>query len=173
VFNRVRRTSLSKHADAEMQRAKLKRLTASLSDLVAYGELSYSGRVPTTGTAGAEVTALLAELRGLGWIPAARNDVARSNMKAFLKQRRPSPTEALAIATSTAPQQPPAQVVADPVTDGATTLNLRVRRSTVAAIEQAAKGRGLTMKQVVCQALEAAGVYVAPADLEDRTPRRK
>ena len=75
VFNRVRRTSLSKHADAEMQRAQLKRLTASLSDLVAYGEVSYSGRVPTAGTAGAEVLALLAELRGLGWIPAIRNDV--------------------------------------------------------------------------------------------------
>ena len=94
-------------------------------------------------------------------------------MKAPLEPRRPSPAEALAIATNTAPQQPPAQVVAEPAADGATTLNLRVRRSTVAAIEQAAKGRGLTMKQVVCQALDAAGVYVAPADLEDRTPRRR
>ena len=71
----MRRTSLSRHADAEMQRAKLQRLTTSLSDLVAYGEVSYSGRVPTTGTAGSEVAALLAELRELSWIPAARNDV--------------------------------------------------------------------------------------------------
>lgn len=75
VFNRVRRTSLTRHAEAEMKQAKLQRLNASLSDLVAYGELSYSGRVPTTGTAGAEVTALLAELRALGWISALRNDI--------------------------------------------------------------------------------------------------
>ena len=75
MFNRVRRTSLAKHADAEVEQAKLARLNASLSDLVAYGELSYSGKVPTSGTAGSEVMALLAELRELGWIPAARNDV--------------------------------------------------------------------------------------------------
>lgn len=93
-------------------------------------------------------------------------------MKALLKPRRPSPSEALAIATSTAPEQPPTQV-ADPVSDRSTTLNLRVKRVTVAALEAAAKGRGLTMKQVVCQALEAAGVPVASADLEDRTPRRR
>jgi predicted HicB family RNase H-like nuclease len=93
-------------------------------------------------------------------------------MKAPLKSRRPSPDEALAIAASTAPQQPPAQV-APSTEDAPTTLNLRVRTSTVAALTEAAKGRGLTMKQVVCQALEAAGVSVARADLEDRTPRRK
>lgn len=76
VFNRVRRTSLSKHADAEMKQAKLQRLNASLSDLVAYGEVSYSGRVPSSGTAGAEIAALLAELRTLNWIPTSiRNDV--------------------------------------------------------------------------------------------------
>ena len=94
-------------------------------------------------------------------------------MKIPLKPRRPSPDEALAIATSTAPQQPPAQVQELDTSDGATTLNLRVRRSTVRAIEAVARARGLTMKQVVAQALQAAGVVVAPADLEDRTPRRR
>lgn len=94
-------------------------------------------------------------------------------MKSLLKPRRPSPAEALAIATSTAPEQPPAQVTADQLSDGPTTLNLRLRRSSVRALEAAAKGRGLTMKQVVCQALDAAGVAVASADLEDRTPRRR
>jgi hypothetical protein len=93
-------------------------------------------------------------------------------MKAPLKMRRPSPAEALAIATSTAPQQPPAQI-AEPSADASTTLNLRVRKSTVRAIEAAAKGRGLTMKQVVCQALQSTGVTVAELDLEDRTPRRR
>jgi hypothetical protein len=120
-------------------------------------------------------------------------------MKAPLKARRPSPEEALAIATSTAPQQPPAQIVRPPVPaqapangagegasvasmaavsgvpppDPATTLNLRVRMSTIDAIMAAAKERGLTMKQVVSHALRDAGVGVAEADLEDRTPRRK
>ena len=76
LFNRVPRTTLARHADSELERAKLTRLKASLSDLVAYGELSYSGRIPTTGTAGAEVETLVAELRQLGWIPSAsRNAV--------------------------------------------------------------------------------------------------
>jgi chromosome partitioning protein len=76
VFNRVRRTSLARHAETEAQRAKLQRLTSSLSDLVAFGEMSYSGRVPSAGPAGVEVAALLAELRKLGWIPtSSRNDV--------------------------------------------------------------------------------------------------
>ena len=57
-------------------------------------------------------------------------------------------------------------------TDRATTLNLRVRESTIEGLMAAARERGLTMKQVVCQSLAAAGVPVAGADLEDRTPRR-
>ncbi len=93
-------------------------------------------------------------------------------MKSALKPRRPSPVEALAIATSTAPEQPSARAVPDE-RDQPTTLNLRVRTSTVQALAEAARARGLTMKQVVCQALMAAGVEVTPADLEDRTPRRQ
>ena len=83
---------------------------------------------------------------------------------------RPSPEEALRVASAAAPAQPPAQMRAS---DRPTTLNLRVRESTVAALAAAARARGLTMKQVVCQALADAGVEVAPADLEDRTPRRR
>lgn len=76
LFNRVRRTSLARHAEAEASRARLPRLISSLSDLVAYGEMSYSGRTPTAGPAAAEVAALLAELDKLGWIPiSTRNDV--------------------------------------------------------------------------------------------------
>lgn len=96
----------------------------------------------------------------------------RSVVKAPLKSRRLSPEEALAIATSTAPQQPPVQIV-EGVSDASTTLNLRVKVSTIKALTDAAKAQGLTMKQVICQALERAGVPIAPADLEDRTPRRK
>ena len=93
-------------------------------------------------------------------------------MKTILKSRRPSPAEALAIATSTAPQQPSAQI-SETVPDSPTTLNLRIRTSTATALIDTAQSQGLTMKQVVCHALQAAGVAVAEADLEDRTPRRK
>jgi hypothetical protein len=41
----------------------------SLSDLVAYGELTYSGRLPDKGPAFAEVSALIKELRDLDWVP--------------------------------------------------------------------------------------------------------
>jgi chromosome partitioning protein len=74
VLNRVRpATALSRHAAAEA--AALPRLAASLSDLVAYGEMGFSGRMPA-GKAGAEVAALIAELRGLGWLPAARGNMS-------------------------------------------------------------------------------------------------
>ncbi len=71
VLNRVRRTTLAKHAGLELEKAKLARLDASLSDLVAYGEMSYSGRVPTSGTPATEIAALLAELRSLKYVPTA------------------------------------------------------------------------------------------------------
>jgi len=69
LLNRVRKTTLARHAAAEVASAGLAQLTTSLGDLVAYGEMTYSGRVPTTGPAGAEVLALIAELRALGWVP--------------------------------------------------------------------------------------------------------
>ena len=68
-------TALSKHALAEA--ASLPKLEASLSDLVAYGEMGFSGRMPG-GKAGLELAALIAELRILGWLPDAsvkQNDV--------------------------------------------------------------------------------------------------
>jgi chromosome partitioning protein len=69
LMNRVKRTTLARHATAEMDTAGLSRLDCSLSDLVAYGELTYSGRLPDKGTAHLEVAALVKELRALGWIP--------------------------------------------------------------------------------------------------------
>lgn len=91
------------------------------------------------------------------------------NLKPRSPGSRPSPEDALIIASQTAPSQPPAEL---PLNDRATTLNLRVRERTIAAILEVAKDRGLTMKQVVCQALASAGVSVAASDLEDRTPKR-
>jgi chromosome partitioning protein len=69
ILNRTKRTALTRHAAKEMATAGLPRLGAELADRVAYGELSFSGRIPTTGPAAAEISALVAELQGLGWIP--------------------------------------------------------------------------------------------------------
>lgn len=68
VLNRQRdNTALSRHAATEA--AALPRLTTTVSDLVAFGEMTFTGRVPSGGKAGAETGALLRELRGLGWLP--------------------------------------------------------------------------------------------------------
>jgi chromosome partitioning protein len=77
MLNRVRSTTaLSKHAAAEA--VALPKLEACLSDLVAYGEMGFSGRMPT-GKAGAEVAALMAELRSLGWLPSRPNNTSSVN----------------------------------------------------------------------------------------------
>lgn len=91
-------------------------------------------------------------------------------MKNLKTRSRPSPAEALAVAAQTAPSQPPAQMT---TSDKLTTLNMRLRGTTVSAIVATAKARQVTIKQVVAQALVDAGVAVAAADLEDRTPRRR
>lgn len=83
---------------------------------------------------------------------------------------RPSPDDALAVARAAAPERPPATVTAS---DKSVTLNLRLRASTVGAVTEAAHRQKRTIKQVVTEALAAAGVPVAPEDLEDRTPRRR
>jgi chromosome partitioning protein len=78
VLNRVKKTGLAKHAAAELERAGVERLAAFLSDLVGYGEMTYSGRLPSTGPATAEVAALVAEIQALGWLPtftSTRKDV--------------------------------------------------------------------------------------------------
>jgi chromosome partitioning protein len=70
MLNRVRSsTTLSKHAATEA--ASLPKLQSSLSDLVAYGEMGFSGKMPT-GKAASEVATLIAELRKLGWLPTRR-----------------------------------------------------------------------------------------------------
>src|SRR5512132_1500179 len=69
VLNRVRRsTTLTRHTMSEISALSLSRLQASLSEAVAYGELSFSGALPVTGTAATEIAALLTELRSLGWL---------------------------------------------------------------------------------------------------------
>ncbi len=92
-------------------------------------------------------------------------------MKTPLKPRaRLSPDEAVRIAAETAPSLPPTRLTSD---DKAQSFNTRLRASTIAAIEARARAEGVTLKQVICRALSNAGIEVAPADLEDGTPRRR
>ena len=92
-------------------------------------------------------------------------------MKAPLKTRgRPTPEEAVRIATAAAPTLPPARL---PTVDRAVPFNTRLRLSSVAEIEARARQDGVSLKLVMCRALEAYGVKMAPADREDGTRRRR
>ena len=90
--------------------------------------------------------------------------------KTIPARRRPSAEEALQVAASHAPNLPPTQIEAS---DRPTTLNLRLRESTVDAITSHAKARGLTIKQLIMEGARSMGIPIAAADLENRTPRRK
>lgn len=63
-------TAVARHAVAELDGAELPRTAAGIGDRVAFAEMTFSGRVPGAGDAGQEIAALIAELRGLGWVPA-------------------------------------------------------------------------------------------------------
>jgi len=83
LLNRVKRTQLARHAQREIASAGLPLLTSTLSDLVAYGEMTFSGRVPEQGAACDEVTRVLAELRAIGWLDGDRlQDVTQARGKA-------------------------------------------------------------------------------------------
>jgi len=91
-------------------------------------------------------------------------------MKAAMKARRPSPAETVKIATEIAPTSPPAQMTQP---DRPVTFTMRLKASTLAAIEASAKRDNATLKQRIMRALDRDGVEVAAADLEDGTPRRR
>jgi hypothetical protein len=52
-------------------------------------------------------------------------------------------------------------------------VNIKMAEESAIALAQQAKAQGITQKQLVCRALEAAGAPMDPLHLEDRTPRRK
>jgi hypothetical protein len=52
-------------------------------------------------------------------------------------------------------------------------VNVKMAEESAIALAQEAKAQGITQKQLICRALEAAGVPMDPLDLEDRTPRRR
>src|SRR3954452_5626798 len=92
-----------------------------------------------------------------------------NDMKARMKPR-PTPAEAVRIATEAAPELPPARM---PPSDKQLSYSTRLRASTVAALEARAREEGTSMKAIICRGLAELGVNVAPADLEDGTPRRQ
>ena len=69
VLNRVRSTTLSRHIASEVDRLGLPRAQCTLSELVAYAEQTYSGRLPVGERAEAEVAMLIDELTMLGFLP--------------------------------------------------------------------------------------------------------
>lgn len=92
-------------------------------------------------------------------------------MKAPLKTRdRPSPDEMVRVAREAAPTLPPAVL---PVVDKAAPFNVRLRLSSIREIEARARQDRVSLKLVLCRALQAYGVNMAPVDLEDGTPRRR
>jgi chromosome partitioning protein len=50
-------------------------MQAVLSESVSFGEISFSGMLPSEGTSAAEIKALIAELRRDAWLPSIRKDV--------------------------------------------------------------------------------------------------
>ena len=88
----------------------------------------------------------------------------------------PNAQAALAAARLADPTSPPVRVrpqLPEAATEPVVGLNLRVRLSTSDAISTVAQERGVSMKAVVMQALDQAGVVIASIDLEDRTPSRR
>ena len=88
----------------------------------------------------------------------------------------PAAEAALAAARLADPTSPPVRLKSQPpetIVEPVVGLNLRVRLSTSDAISTQARERGVSMKAVVMQALEQAGVTIASVDLEDRTPSRR
>lgn len=88
----------------------------------------------------------------------------------------PNAEAALAAARLADPTSPPVRLKSqplEPIMETVVGLNLRVRLSTSDAISAQARERGVSMKAVVMQALEQAGVAIASVDLEDRTPSRR
>ncbi|GBR41741.1 ParA family protein [Gluconobacter kondonii] len=77
IMNRLSKTNLTKHAERELREAGIPTLEATISHRTAFGEISYSGEIPSKGSAAAEVTMLINELKTIGWIP--RSSAASSH----------------------------------------------------------------------------------------------
>jgi len=100
--------------------------------------------------------------------------------KAFKSVRspeaRPDPQAVLSVARRLDPTLPPAAVTTAPEpedTEEQVQLNVRVGRRLADWLADKAMDEGVSQKVWVCRALQAQGAPVAPADLQDRTIRRR
>jgi chromosome partitioning protein len=63
------RTAVAQHARGEVESAGLPLLATTLSQVVAYTELTHNGRLPRQAPAAIEIERLVDELRGFEWLP--------------------------------------------------------------------------------------------------------
>ncbi|MDB5243429.1 MAG: ParA family protein [Spirosoma sp.] len=63
------RTAVAQHARVEVESAGLPLLATTLSQVVAYTELTHNGRLPRQAPAAMEIERLVDELRSAGWLP--------------------------------------------------------------------------------------------------------
>lgn len=63
------RTAVAQHARGEVESAGLPLLRTTLSQVVAYTELTHNGRLPRQAPAAVEIERLVDELRSAGWLP--------------------------------------------------------------------------------------------------------
>ena len=70
-------TNVAAHTEGEAKKYKLPMMKTKLNRLVGFKEMTFTGRVPRGGTAGAQMALLLKELKGLGVLPFYKNKVAR------------------------------------------------------------------------------------------------
>jgi len=68
VLNSVRATSVAGHAAQQVAEAGIETLSSTLGHRADYEALTHTGRPPHTGTAHREISALVAELQGMGWL---------------------------------------------------------------------------------------------------------
>ena len=63
------RTAVAQHARGEVESAGLPLLATTLSQVVAYTELTHNGRLPRQAPAAIEIERLIDEFRGFEWLP--------------------------------------------------------------------------------------------------------
>jgi chromosome partitioning protein len=68
LLNKQTRSRVAAHVVEEVGKLAVSPLTTTLGQRAAYPEVSFTGILPSSGTARDEITALIAELDSLGWL---------------------------------------------------------------------------------------------------------
>ena len=69
ILTSMRTTLVARHAADQIKELGLEPLAAQLGHRAEYEALTHTGRVPMTGPAYREITAMMQELSALGWLP--------------------------------------------------------------------------------------------------------